>query len=60
VNPSLAGILKVTLMMTGVHSSRLPSGFGTIAPNLFNIDPYAEPEKPLLVDLGLDQLENFE
>jgi len=43
-----------------VHSSRLPSGFGAIAPNLFNIDPYAEPEKPLLIDLGLDQLENFE
>lgn len=60
VNPSLAGILKVTLVMTGVHSSRLPSGFGTVAPSLFNIDPYAEPEKPLLVDLGLDQLENFE
>jgi len=53
-------MLKVTLVMTGVHSPRLPSGFDTIAPGLFNIDPCAEPEKPLLIDLGLDQLENFE
>ena len=60
VNPSLAGMLKVTLVMTGVHSPRLPSGFGAIAPSLFNIDPFAEPEKPLRIDLGLDQIENFE
>ena len=60
VNPSLAGILEVTLVMTGVRPPRLSNGIGAIAPNLFNIDPYAEPEKPLSVDLGLDQLENFE
>jgi cell division GTPase FtsZ len=60
VNPSLAGILKVTLVMTGVNPPRLTNGIGAIAPNLFNIDPYAGPEKPLAVNLGLDQLENFE
>ncbi|UCE28852.1 MAG: cell division protein FtsZ [Candidatus Bathyarchaeota archaeon] len=60
VNPSLAGILEVTLVMTGVNSPGLPSAFRTIAPNLFNIDPGAEPEKDLPIDLGLDQLENFE
>jgi cell division protein FtsZ len=59
VNPSLAGMLEVTLVMTGVQPPRLTEGIGTIAPNLFNIDPYGGPEKPFAVDLGLDQLENF-
>ena len=59
VNPELNGLLKVTLVMTGVNSPHLLSGFGTIAPQLFNLEPYAEPEKPLDVKLGLYQLENF-
>ncbi|MCD6446258.1 cell division protein FtsZ [Candidatus Bathyarchaeota archaeon] len=59
VNPELNGSLKVTLVMTGVNSPHLLSGFGTIAPQLFNLEPYAEPEKPLDVKLGLYQLENF-
>lgn len=59
VNPNLAGVLKVTLVMTGVHSPCLLSGLGTIAPQLFDIDP-SEPEKPLPIDLGLDQIEDFE
>ncbi len=28
--------------------------------NLFNIDPYPEPEKPLKIDLHLYQLEDYE
>ncbi len=60
VNPELNGMLKVTLMMTGVNSPHLLSGFGTIAPQLFNLEPYAEPEKPLDVDLNLYQMENFQ
>lgn len=59
VNPELGGKLKVTLVMTGVNSPYLLSGFGTIAPQLFNIEPYAEPEKPLDIKLNLYQLENF-
>jgi len=59
VNPELNGFLKVTLVMTGVNSPHLLSGFGAIAPQLFNLEPYAEPEKPLDVKLGLYQLENF-
>lgn len=59
VNPELNGKLKVTLVMTGVNSPYLLSGFGTIAPQLFNIEPYAEPEKPLDLKLNLYQLENF-
>ncbi|MCK4434369.1 hypothetical protein KAU92_02675, partial [Candidatus Bathyarchaeota archaeon] len=57
VNPELNGMLKVTLMMTGVYSPHLLSGFGTIAPQLFNLEPYAEPEKPLDIDLKLYQME---
>lgn len=57
VNPEMDGKLKVTLVMTGVNSPHVLSGFGTIAPQLFNLEPYAEPEKPLDVKLNLYQLE---
>ena len=60
VNPELDGMLKVTLVMTGVKSPHLLSGFGTIAPQLFNLEPYAEPEKPLDLKLNLYQMENFQ
>ncbi|HVP16490.1 MAG TPA: hypothetical protein VMT42_03905, partial [candidate division Zixibacteria bacterium] len=57
VNPKQNGKLKVTLVMTGVNSPHILSGFGTIAPQLFNLEPYAEPEKPSNLDLGLYQME---
>ena len=57
VNPELDGMLEVTLVMTGVNSPHLLSGFGTIAPQLFNLEPYAEPEKPLDIKLNLHQME---
>jgi cell division protein FtsZ len=57
VNPEHDGKLKVTLVMTGVNSPHILSGFGTIAPQLFNLEPYAEPEKPLDVKLNLYQME---
>lgn len=61
VNPQSSGMLRVTLVMTGVNSPNLLSGFGTIAPRLYNLEPYTnEPEKPLKIDLNLYQLENFE
>ncbi len=57
VNPELDGMLKVTLVMTGIKSPHLLSGFGTIAPQLFNLEPYAELEKPLNIKLDLYQME---
>lgn len=60
VNPSLEDLLRVTLVMTGVRSPQILSGFGTMAPELFNIDQCEEPEEPLSIDLGLDQIEDFE
>jgi len=60
VNPDQDGRLKVTLVMTGVNSPHILSGFGTIAPQLFNLETFAEPEKPLNIELNLYQLENFQ
>jgi hypothetical protein len=45
--------------MTGVDSPHALSGFGAIAPHLFNMEPKAEPEKPLGIDLSLYQMENL-
>jgi len=60
VNSEQDGKLKVTLVMTGVNSPHILSGFGAIAPQLYNLEPYAEPEKPLDLKLNLYQLENFQ
>ena len=60
VNPELDGMIRVTLVMTGVNSPHRLRSFGSMAPQLFNLEPYSEPEKKLQVDLGLYQLENFE
>jgi len=59
VNPSLAGVLRVTLVMTGVRSPDLLSGYGSIAPQLYDLDPHGGPEKPLNIKLGLYQLERY-
>jgi len=60
-NPKTDGFLKVTLVMTGVHSPKILRGFGTLMPKLYDIESsYSEPEKQLQVDLGLDQIENFD
>lgn len=58
VNPEQNGKLKVTLVMTGVNSPQMLSGLGTIAPQLFNLEPYAGPERRIGVELDLYQLEN--
>jgi cell division protein FtsZ len=61
VNPQASGTLRVTLVKTGVNSPNLLSGFGTIAPQLYNLEDFTnEPEKRLNIDLNLYQLENFE
>ncbi len=60
VNPSLPGIWRVTLVMTGIQSPYLPRGFSTIVTNLYDMDPQTQPEEPLQIDLDLYQLEDFE
>lgn len=58
VNPQQSGKLRVTLVMTGVNSPYAISRLKTIAPQLFNLDPHAGPEKTLDVGLNLYQMEN--
>ena len=60
VNPSLAGALKVTLLMTGVRSPFQPSGLGMVMSQIYDMDPCPEVREPLEIDLGLDQIEDFE
>lgn len=60
VDPELNGRIRVTLVMTGINSPRTVSNFGSITPQLFNLEPFSEPEKKLPVDLGLYQLEKSE
>jgi cell division protein FtsZ len=57
VNPDLAGVLKVTLVVTGINSPYIYSGFGDIVPNLFNLEPYAGPERELNIGFNLYQME---
>ncbi|MBS7633461.1 cell division protein FtsZ [Candidatus Bathyarchaeota archaeon] len=59
VNPTQEGRLKVTLVMTGVNSQKTRSSLGAIAPQLFDMDPYADPEKNLNIKLDLYQIESF-
>jgi len=61
VNPRAEGMLKVTLVMTGVPSPHVIGGLGNFMPKLYDIESsFFEPEKSLSIDLGLDQIENFE
>jgi cell division protein FtsZ len=60
VNPNLAGMLRVTLMMTGVRSQSLQKGVKILPRHIYNMDPHPELRKRLEIDLGIDQIENFE
>lgn len=57
VNPEQDGKLKVTLVMTGVDSPHRITNFDTVAPQLFNLDPYNEPEGRLDIELNLYQMD---
>jgi cell division protein FtsZ len=57
VNPLQEGKLKVTLVMAGLNTPQTLSGLGKIAPQLFDLEPYAEIERPLEINLNLYQME---
>jgi cell division protein FtsZ len=57
VNPKEGDKLKVTLVLTGIYSAPILSMLGTLAPQLYNMDPQAEPERPLGTELNLYQME---
>ena len=56
VNPELNGTLKVTLVLTGVRSQYLLSGYGSATPEIYQLDPDEETEKPINLDLNLYRL----
>jgi len=56
-------VLRVTRseVVTEVAPDVSPEAvFEAVVLNLFDIDPYAEPESPLNIDLDLDQIEDSE
>jgi hypothetical protein len=56
------GVLKTELAETQEASSFDISGkLGTIMPQLYDVESsYSEPEKSLPLDLGLDQIEDYQ
>lgn len=59
VDRALASLMRVTLVLTGVHSPQLLSGFGGVRLlELVNLEPDSGPEQVLNIDLGLYQLED--
>jgi cell division protein FtsZ len=58
VNPDLEGKLKVTLVMTGVDPPQQANTLAKIAPQLYDLEPYTESEKPLGIDLSLYQMDS--
>jgi cell division protein FtsZ len=58
VDPELDNILRVTLILTGVRSPHILAGYLFLEPNLYNLEPYAGPEKPLGLELNLYQMEH--
>ena len=61
VDPSNEGILKVTLVMTGINSPYVHYGLCNMMTELYDLESaYSESARPLQTDLGLDQIEDFE
>ena len=58
VDPQQEDRLKVTLVMTGVNPANSSRSIGAIAPQLFNMERNAEPERPIDVKLNLYQMES--
>ena len=56
INPALGGAMKVTLVMTGVHSQYLLDGYGSAMPEITKLDQNGETAKPHNVKLGLYQI----
>jgi len=51
-SPELEGKLEVTQIRTGIKSKN--NRLGTIMPELYNLEDYVKPEKPVKIDLDLD------
>ena len=60
IDPSIEDGLEVTIVMTGMRSPRLLSGLGNMLSELYDVESsFPSHEKPLQIDLGLDQIETL-
>ncbi len=59
IDPDLQGKMRITLVVTGITRPNAASRLGSLAPQLFNLEPRSESEKPLPLNLDLYQLEDF-
>lgn len=60
IDPGLEDGLEVTIVMTGMRSPRLLSGLGSMLSELYDVESsFPSSEKPLQIDLGLDQIETL-
>lgn len=57
VDPSLGKRLRITILLTGIQAPQILGECRLPEMELYNLEPYAEPEKPLNIDLDLYQLE---
>jgi len=57
VDPDMNDMLRVTLVLTGIRSPQLVSGFEVPQVKLYQMEPMAGPEKPLGIELGLYDIE---
>jgi cell division protein FtsZ len=58
VDPDLNDMLRVTLVLTGIRSPHLVSGYEIPVVKLHQMEPYAQPETHLGIDFGLYDIEN--
>ncbi len=59
VDPNMNDMLRVTLVLTGIRSPQLVSGYVIPETRLYNLEPLAGPEMPLNIDFGLYKMERF-
>ena len=58
VDPDMGDILRVTLVLTGIRSPQLVSGYDVPTVKLYQMEPFAAPETPLNIDMGLYDIES--
>ncbi len=58
VDPNMSDMLRVTLVLTGIRSPHLVSGYEIPVVKLYQMEPYARCETPLGVNFGLYDMEN--
>jgi hypothetical protein len=67
LQPTESGVLREGLLITELaeaqeaSSSAISCRLETLMPQLYDVESsYSEPEKPLPIDLGLDQIEDYQ